>query len=107
MDPNKQMLEEALRLARDNNHMLHAMRRHAFWGGIFKFIFWTAILVAPIWFYMTYLNATVEKMLHTIDQMQGTSAKAQTQLGNFEQMWKDLEAKLPAFMRASTSTTTQ
>ena len=107
MDPNRQLIEETNRLVKDNNRMLHAMRRHALWGGIFKFIFWTAILVAPIWFYMTYLNATVEKMLHTIDAIQGTNTKAQAQLGNFEQTWKDLESKLPAFMQTPSSTSQQ
>lgn len=101
MNPQQGQQAEIYRLVRENNHMLHAMRRHAFWGGILKFIFWTAILLAPIWFYMTYLNATVEKMLHTIDQLQGTSAKAQAQMGGFEAMWKEFQAR---FGGSSTNT---
>ncbi len=93
MDPSQGQQQEIYRLVLENNTMLHKMRRNAFWGGLFKFLFWTAILLAPIWFYMTYLNATVEKMLHTINQVQGTGAKAQAQMSGFEQMWKDFQAK--------------
>jgi hypothetical protein len=98
---DEQSMQEMLRLTRENNHMLHAMRRNAFWGGILKFIFWTAIFVAPIWFYMTYLNVTVEKMLHTLDQIQGSGAQAQV---NYEQMLRDIQSKLPTFMQSSSST---
>ena len=63
------------------------------WGGVFKIVFWAAILLAPIWFYMTYLDATVQRMLHTIEQIQGTGAKAQAQMSGFETMWKDFQAK--------------
>ncbi len=98
---DEQSQQEMYRLTRENNRMLHAMRRNAFWGGILKFIFWSAILIAPIWFYMTYLNATVEKMLHTIDQVQGTGAKAQAQVSGWENAWKQFEAKFG--MGSSTS----
>lgn len=98
-----QLSQETYRLAKENNRMLHKMRRHAFWGGIIKFVFWTAILLAPVWFYMTYLNATVERMLHTIDQLQGTSAKAQAQMGSFESMWKEFESKFSGFGPASST----
>jgi len=104
MDPYQGQQQEIYRLVRENNQMLHKMRRHAFWGGIFKFIFWTAILIAPLWFYMTYLNATVEKMLRTVDQIQGTGAKAQAQIGSFESAWKQFESKLPSFWQGPTST---
>ena len=99
---DEQSQQEMYRLAKENNKMLHAMRRNAFWGGIFKFIFWTAILIAPLWFYMTYLNTTVEKMLHTIDQIQGTGAKAQSQFNGIEASWKQFEAKF-GFGSSSTS----
>ena len=97
-------MQEIYRLTKDNNHMLHKMRRNAFWGGIVKLIFWAAILLAPIWFYMTYLNATVERMLHTIDQIQGTGAKAQAQVSGFEAMWKDIAARFAQFRGSGTST---
>lgn len=90
---DEQAQQEMYRLVKDNNHMLHKMRRNAMWGGVFKIVFWAAILLAPIWFYMTYLDATVQRMLHTIEQIQGTGAKAQAQMSGFETMWKDFQAK--------------
>ncbi len=103
LDPEQGQQREIYRLVRENNQMLHKMRRHAFWGGILRFIFLTAILLAPIWFYMTYLNATVEKMLHTIDQIQGTGGKAQVQMGGLEQIWKDFESKFSGFGGSGTT----
>ena len=90
---DEQAQQEMYRLVKENNRMLHKMRRNAIWGGVFKLVFWAAILLAPIWFYMTYLDATVQRMLHTIEQIQGTGAKAQAQMSGFETMWKDLQAK--------------
>ena len=103
MDTDRDTLQETYRLARDNNRMLHAMRRNAFWGGLFKVVLYALLFLGPLWFYMTYLNDTVQQMLKTVEQIQGTSAKAQTQIVGFVETWKQFESKLPAFMRASTS----
>ena len=90
------VLQEMLELTRENNRMLHKMRRNAFWGGIIRWVIYAALLLAPLWFYMTYLNDTVQRMMKTIDQMQGTSARAQAQFGDFSAMWKEIEAKFGA-----------
>ena len=103
MDPDKQMRQETYRLAKESNKMLHSMRRNAFWGGIVKVVIYLAFLLVPFWFYMTYLNGTVQQMLRAIDQIQGTGAKAQAQMSDFEKTWKDLESKLPGFMRATST----
>ncbi|OGG71201.1 hypothetical protein A3F27_02835 [Candidatus Kaiserbacteria bacterium RIFCSPHIGHO2_12_FULL_53_13] len=93
------MQEEILRLAKDNNRMLHSMRRNAFLGGIIKFIFYILILVvAPIWLYSTYLAPMVQSVQQTIDQVQGTGAKAQGQLSDFTQMLSELQSKLPSML---------
>ena len=72
------------------------MRRSALWGGIFKFVFWAAILIAPLWFYMAYLAPVVNDMTKTVQQIQGTSAKAQMQLSGFQEMLKQLQQKIPS-----------
>lgn len=100
---DQQLLQETYRLARENNRMLHAMRRNAFWGGLLKFIIYAALLSAPIWFYMTYLNDSVQRMMRAIDSMQQTGVKAQEQISGFEEAWNNLQTKLPAFMRATTT----
>lgn len=87
------MQQEMYRLTKENNKMLHKMRRNAIWGGVFKLIFWALVFLAPIWFYMTYLSATVERMIQTVEQIQGTGAKAQAQMSGLETMWKDFQSK--------------
>jgi hypothetical protein len=104
LNPSQGQQQEIARLVRENNKMLHAMRRNAFWGGLFKMLIYGAFLLAPIWFYMTYLSGTVQQMLKTIDQIQGTGAKAQAELSGFQKTWQELQAKIPAFMYAPTST---
>jgi hypothetical protein len=103
MEQERPTIDEIYRLTKDNNRMLHTMRRNAFWGGIIKFVIYALLLLAPIWFYMTYLNSTVEKMLHTIDQIQGTGSAAQTQFQGLEASWREFQAKLGF---GTTSTTT-
>ena len=86
MPPN-QDLQEILRLTKENNRMLHAMRRNAFWGGVIKFILYALVLVvAPLWLYTTYLAPMMEQVLDTYQQIQGTGAKAQAQFGDFQNL---------------------
>ncbi|OGG55739.1 hypothetical protein A3D71_00825 [Candidatus Kaiserbacteria bacterium RIFCSPHIGHO2_02_FULL_55_20] len=96
MDTEHDQQQEIYRLVKENNRMLHSMRRNALWGGIFKFIFWAIIFIAPLWFYMTYLAPVVQDMVKTVQQVQGTSAKAQAQFGSFQEMLKQLQQKFPS-----------
>jgi hypothetical protein len=98
----EQAMQELLRLTRENNHMLHSMRRNARLAGVVKFIFYILILVvAPLWVYSTYLQPLVGQMQRTMNQIQGTNASAQAQFLNFEQLFKQLGSK---FGGGSTST---
>ena len=110
MDPNSQSeIREILRLVHENNQMLHSMRRHAFLGSIIKFIIYAAFLIVPIWFYMTYLNGSVNTLIADLNKMQGTTSAAQTQFSGFETAIKNIESHLPSFMQApaATSSTSQ
>ena len=78
-------LDELLRLTKDNNHMLHAMRRNAWLGGIFKLIVWAAFIIVPFWLYMQYLAPIMQQMLKTYEQVQGTSAQAHAQLTGLQE----------------------
>ena len=91
------MLRETYRLSKENNQMLHAMRRNAFWGGIIKFIIYAAFVIVPLWFYMQYLAPVMNEALSAMQQMQGTGAKAQAQLSDFQNMIKELQSKIPGF----------
>src|SRR5271165_4964250 len=92
-------IHETLRLVRENNQMLHAMRRNAFLGGIFKFILYIILFAAPIWFYMTYLNTSVENLINLLNKAQGTTATVQNNFAGFEEAIKNIESHLPSFMQ--------
>lgn len=105
MDPNRDMLNEIFKMTKENNQMLHAMRRNAFIGGIFRYLIWILLfIVAPYILYTMYLAPVIEQMNSTITQIQGTGAKAQAQLGSFQEMWSQLQDKLPGFMQNASST---
>ena len=44
MPPNAD-LQEVLRLTKENNKMLHKMRRNAFWGGVIKFVLYAVVFL--------------------------------------------------------------
>ena len=86
--------EEIYRLTKDNNKILHRMRRNAFIGGIVKFIFYILVLViAPLWLYVTYLSPVLDQAMQTIDQVQGTSVKAQAQFQGFQDALKKFQSQ--------------
>ena len=94
MDPNNdQMLRETYRLTRENNDMLHRMRRSAYLWGFIKFLIYAALLLAPIWFYLTYLNGTVQTLLQDFNKIEGVNTQAQNQLQGFESAWQQFEAR--------------
>lgn len=78
-------LDEILRLSRENNKMLHAARRSAFLGGIFKLIMWVVLFIIPLYLYMQYVAPMMANMLETYEQIQGTSASAQAQFGKMNE----------------------
>lgn len=104
MDDN-QVLQETYRLAKENNRMLHSMRRNAFWGGMLKFILYALLLTAPVWFYLTYLNGAVQNLLQAVNKVEGTGQAAQSQFNGVEQAIQNLESRF-GFGSTSTSTST-
>ncbi len=90
-------------MTKENNQMLHAMRRSAFWGGIFKFIIYAVFLLAPLWFYMQYLSPIVNQALKTMQQAQSTGASAQTQLTGLQDALKQLQSKFRISGKQSSS----
>jgi len=91
-----QQMQEMYRMTRENNRMLHSMRRNAFLGGIIKIIVYGALVLVPLWFYYQYFAPVLEQMLHTMQQIQGTSTQAQTQFGQFQDMWQKFEQQFKA-----------
>src|SRR5580693_4400953 len=103
MEPtnNDQLLREIYRLTRENNELMHRARRSAFFWGFVKFILYAALLAAPIWFYVTYLNGTVQQLLQDVNKIEGVNTQAQNQFQGFETSFQQLESRFGA----STTTT--
>ncbi len=100
MELDQPTIQEIYRLAKENNKMLHKMRRNAFWGGIIKFVLYAVLLVVlPWWLYMTYLAPVLESTMQTMSQIQGTGAQAQAQFGSFQEMLKQLQERFPSFQQ--------
>lgn len=93
---HEEMLKETYRLSQENNRMLKAMRRSAFWGGVIRIIVYAALLIVPFWFYLTYMAPLVEDMMRTVNQIQGTGAQAQAQFSDLRGMWEQLQEALGA-----------
>lgn len=84
--------QEIYRLVKENNRMLHKMRRNAFIGGIIKFLLYAVLLVAlPLWLYSTYLAPIVESMTETMQQIQGAGAQTQTQFEKLQEALKQFD----------------
>ena len=96
-----QMLRETYRLAKENNKMLRTMRRHALWGGIVKFLLYAALLLIPAYIYLQYLAPIMQQMLNTMNEIQGTGAKAQAQFMDWQQTLEQLKGKIPGMSSSS------
>ena len=90
-DLDRTQLEQVLKLAKENNRMLHAMRRNAFLGGLLKVIMWAAFIIIPLWLYMQYLAPIMQSMIDTMSQVQGTGAKAQAQFSDLNNALKKFQ----------------
>lgn len=96
MPPNNDLLKEILRLTQENNKMLHKMRRGAFLKTVLQMVIYAALLLVPLYLYMQYMAPVVNQMLETVQQIQGTGAKAEAQFGSFQEMLKTFGDKFRA-----------
>lgn len=63
MDPDTQrQLDEIQALAKDNNRMLHAIRRDQWFGFVGRLIFWAIVLALPFYLYQQYLQPIIGKV---------------------------------------------
>jgi hypothetical protein len=94
-------LQEIYRLSKENNQMLRAMRRNARLHGIFKLLFYCAIVGIGLWFYLQFLAPILTQMLDTLDKIQGAGSQAQGQLSTLSSSLEKLREWIPGM--ASTS----
>ena len=76
-EESKQLLEETLELAKENNEMLHAMRRSMRFQRIMSMLYWTLIIGSAIGAYY-YIQPY-------IDQLLGVYTSASDTLKSFNQ----------------------
>lgn len=102
MPPNieREKLDEIYRLTKDNNRMLHAMRRNAFLGSVLKIAIYAAMVLFALWAYASYVAPLLEQTLKMMQQVQGTSAQAQAQLGGFQETLQKLQNMVPSLPKA-------
>jgi len=104
---NDQLLREIYRMTRENNEMMHRARRSAFFWGFLKFIIYAALLLAPIWFYVTYLSGAVNSMIETMNKIEAANPQAQAQFQGIQNalaQFQQLESRFG--VSTSTATTT-
>ena len=104
METNDQMVQDTYRLARENNKMLRAMRRNAFIGGLFKLLFYAALIIAPLWLYRYYLMPIIARLQSEVSYMQNSGGAAQAQLRDLQNLLKAFQSSTPA---AGTTTSAQ
>lgn len=94
-------LDEVLRLVRENNRMLHAMRRNAFIGGVLRFLVWITLLVIPLWLYMQYVAPVMQSTLSAMQQIQGSGAAAQAQFDGIQAAVEKIRAQFPQYFQSN------
>ena len=103
MENNQDLLQQTYQLAKENNRMLHAMRRHAFFSGLIKLVVYAALLILPFWLYLQYLSPQVDRMLNIMKQIQGTGNQAQQQITDITKTWEGLKSKIPGMSSSTTN----
>jgi hypothetical protein len=74
---NEDLLKETYKLARENNRMIHAMRRNAFIGGIIKIVIYVALIGVPIWLLFTYVYPILNTAIGALNEVQGQVEQVQ------------------------------
>lgn len=97
-DLDRTQLEQILKLTKENNRMLHGMRRSAWLGGIFKLITWASFILIPLWLYMQYLAPIMGSMMSTLEQlqkMQGAGTQVSAQFNDLNSTIQKLRDQFP------------
>ena len=78
MPPNTEdLLKKIYELERDNNRMLHAMRRSSFISGALKVVMWIVALIIPLYIYINYLGPALNQAMGALNQVQGQMQQVQ------------------------------
>jgi len=92
--------EELYRLTKENNRILHSMRRNAFWGGILKTILYLVALGIPIWLYFAYLYPVVQQIDASLSAATGKKIQLEGEFQNWGNLFEQFKDR---FSSASSS----
>ena len=96
MDPeDRDLLERTFKLARDNNRLLQSMSRASLFNALFRILAWGIVVIGALWIYLHYVGPTISNTTHTINQVQGASDAANSQLQGFRGLLNKLQETLP------------
>jgi hypothetical protein len=94
LGPEKSYLKEIYELSKDNNRMLHRMRRSSIFWGIVKFLWWALILIVlPAGVYYYYVMPIVDQAQNTYQTVQQGADQVQNFQKYLLQLINDMLAK--------------
>lgn len=75
METDQELLKRTYELARENNRMLHAMRRNAFIGGLIKMAIYGALIIVPLWYFTTTVLPLLNSAVGAMNNVQGKAVE--------------------------------
>lgn len=70
-------LDEIYALAKENNRLLHKMRRAAFWSRVWRFLWILVVLGVPVLLYYYFLQPYVGQFFNAYSQIQDGAQKVE------------------------------
>lgn len=77
MPSNEDLLKRIYELERENNRMLHSMRRSSVISGLLKVAMWAIALLVPLYVYFTYLAPALNQAMGALNEVQGQMQQVQ------------------------------
>ncbi|MBL4644463.1 MAG: hypothetical protein JKX80_01200 [Candidatus Pacebacteria bacterium] len=77
MPERDKKIDALYQMVQQNNKMLRSMKRAAFWGSIFKILFYAVVLGIPVYLFFTIFQPILASLLDTYSQIQQTGAQLQ------------------------------
>ena len=95
----EELLKKNLAVAEDTHRMIRAMRRNAFWGGVFKTLWWAVLIIVPIIAYYLYLAPLVEQAAATYGKVEQGVNQVQGLTQNLQSLPEPLRGIVQSFLQ--------
>lgn len=74
--------------------MLHAMRRNAFLGGVFRLIMWAVAVIIPLYIYFVYFQPVIAELSNSVSSIKAAGSNASAQVGEFGAQFSNIQELL-------------